>query len=149
MILRLLALLLLLAAVPGSAQNTAGLYVDVYRDEAVLFQVRRDKLAQTGEGAYRVWLRWLWSTPQPWKSQEETATMRFVDLDCRALRVRELAVLHKNAKGEIFDSEEFEPETAPWRTFERRSGAGAALARLCDFLPQLLEAKREAERRKE
>jgi hypothetical protein len=146
-----IALVLLSIALPLRAQEEAkpGPYVNVYHDDTVLFQMRRDRITSTGDRMYRVWLRWLWAEPRPWKSDQETATVRFVDLDCRELRVRDLAVLHKNAKAEIFDAEEFEPESSPWTTLKRDSGAGAAMAKVCEFAPKLLEAKREADRQKE
>ncbi len=146
-----IALLLLSFAVPLRAQEEAkpGPYVNVYHDDTVLFQIRRDRITSTGDKIYRVWLRWLWAEPRPWKSDQETAMVRFVDLDCNELRVRDLAVLHKNRKGEIFDAEEFEPETSPWQSLKRESGAGAAMAKVCEFAPKLLEAKREADRQKE
>ncbi|HEX2123199.1 MAG TPA: hypothetical protein VHL59_16325 [Thermoanaerobaculia bacterium] len=145
------ALVLLCLTAPLRAQEEAkpGPYVNVYHDDAVLFQMRRDRITSSGDELYRVWLRWLWAEPRPWKSDQETATVRFVDLDCNELRVRDLAVLHKNRKGEIFDAEEFEPEKSPWQSLQRESGAGAAMARVCEFAPKLLEAKREADRQKE
>ena len=144
-----LALLLVISATPLLAQKfeppakdgKPGPYVNIYNDNAVTFQVRRDRIKITGEKAYRVWLRWLWAEPQKWKADEETATVRLVDLDCKSdLRVRELAILHKNRKGEIFDTEELDPEKASWKVLPRDSGAGAAMARVCEFLPQLIEA---------
>jgi erythromycin esterase len=127
------ALLLLLLA----SEPTDGPYVTVYRDDHVAFQMRRDRVMELGNRQYRVWLRWLWAEPRRWQSDLETATVRFVDLDCNALRVRDLAVLHKNAKGEIYDSEELEPERSEWKSAARDSGAGAALAKVCECAPQL------------
>lgn len=145
-------LLLLLAAIPLPAQEEPkkpGPYVNVYHDDAVLFQIRRDRITVTGDKMYRVWLRWLWAEPRPWKSDDEAALVRMVDLDCNALRVRDLAALHKNRRNEIYDREEWEPETSPWTWLKRDSGAGVTMARVCEFVPRLIEANRDAERPKE
>lgn len=127
--------ILLLSTLPVFGKE-GGPYIDVRRDDTVLFQMRRDRIKAVSDGVYMVWLRWLWAEPQEWKSQKETATIRVVHVDCNELRVREYAVLHKNAKGEIFDSEEH--EDPPWRSLERDSGAGAAMTRVCEFIPQLM-----------
>lgn len=145
--LRSLAPLLLLAAIPSFAQQQEGPYVTVYRDDAVAFQVRRDRIKSQGDEVYLVWLRWLWAEPRTWKSDHETATIRIAGLDCAGLRVREYGALHKNRDGVIFDAEEW--EDPPWKALPSGSGAEAAIARVCDFIPQLLESKRETGPRQE
>lgn len=138
-------LLALLIALPLVAQEKpkpeppkAGPYVTVYRDKAVAFQFRRDRIKPVAKDTYTVWLRWLYAAPQAWKSDNETVRGAVADLDCTKLRVRELAVLHKNREGRIYDSEQFEPDQAKWKSFDAKSGAGAALKRVCEFIPKLL-----------
>ncbi|HJQ35750.1 MAG TPA: hypothetical protein VKB93_01295 [Thermoanaerobaculia bacterium] len=128
-------------AAPKPAPKPPGPYVTVYRDKAVAFQFRRDRITPRpdAEGTYLVWLRWLWAEPRPWKTDKETVRGAVADLDCKKLRVRELAVLHKNRTGTIYDSEQFEPEQQKWQSFDAKSGAGAALKRVCEFIPQLLK----------
>ena len=125
-------LLLLLAAGP---------YVNVYHDDAVTFQVRRDRIHLRDDGRYTVWLRWLWAEPREWKSDREAARVAVADLDCAQKRVRELAVLHKNRDGEIFDVEEPPPEETQWKSFAPDSGAAATMGRLCEFVIELDQAK--------
>lgn len=48
-------------------------YVTVSRDDAVAFQLRRDRITNLPDQVTRVWLRWLWAKPQPWQGQAETA----------------------------------------------------------------------------
>ena len=113
-------------------------YVTVYRDPSVAFQVRRDRIRRYPEQVYSVWLRWLWAKPQPHKGESETARIVIGHVDCGRRRVRELAVLHKDQNGKIFDAEEVStPDAAPWRSFETGTGAAAAVERLCEFLPEL------------
>jgi hypothetical protein len=130
----------IVAAAAESAPQPAnpGPYVTVYRDRSVAFQVRRDRIKRDGEQVYNVWLRWLWAKPRPHKGQSEAARVIVADVDCRSLKVRELAVLHKDRNGKIFDAEEVSaPDAAPWKSFEPRTGAAAAIERLCEFLPKL------------
>lgn len=60
------------------------------------------------------------------------------NLDCTQLRVRELAVLHKNCEATIYDREEIGP--AEWKSFDAKSGATSALKRVCEFIPELLKS---------
>lgn len=140
--IRPFALAILLLAPYIAAQEKPGPYVTVYRDDTLAFQMRHDRIKPIGEGLYSVWLRWLWAEPQPWKSDLETTRVIVAHVDCTRLRVRELGSLHKNREGKLFDSEERSPEEAPWRTFERDTGAARAIAQLCEFIPQLLEASK-------
>ena len=121
-------------------------YVTVYRDEAVSFQVRRDKLTVLGENAYRVWLRWLWAEPRAAESRVEISALSFSEVDCAGLRVRDLATMKKAADGGIFDVVEIQPEEARWRSFGSESGATAAMRRLCTFLPELSRTRGEEEK---
>jgi len=121
------------------AQPKPGPYVGVYHDDHVSFQMRRDRIKRTGEAKYIVWLRWLYAEAQPWKSDAEVARVAVTEIDCTRLRVRELGVMHKNAAGKLFDIEEPEPATVPWRELDRKSGAASAIAQVCEFVPQLLE----------
>lgn len=127
---------MLLAIVTLVATTAAGAepYVTVYRDDAVAFQVRRDRITQR-DGIYTVWLRWLWAEPRRWKSQDETARVAIANVDCARLRVRELGILHKDRDAKIIEAEE--PEHPPWQSFEEDSGAAATMKRLCEFLPKL------------
>jgi hypothetical protein len=150
----LVVALIILASHQGRAQESSaegepGPYVNVYHDDAVAFQVRRDRITVLGEGLYKVWLRWLWAEPKPWKSGVETATVIFSDLDCARLCIRELAVLHKDRDGKIFDEEERSPEESPWKSFGPQTGAGLAIAKLCKFVPELARAARTQEQKKE
>ena len=140
--MRLRALLALLIALPLAAEEAPkpGPYITVYHDDAVAFQFRRDRIKQRPDGTYMVWLRWLWAEPRTWKADKETARVAVADLDCTQLRVRELAVLHKNREGTIYDREEFEPEKTEWKSFDAKSGATAALKRVCEFIPELLKS---------
>jgi hypothetical protein len=120
--------------------SPAGPYVTVYRDDAVAFQVRRDRIKSLGDDVHHLWLRWLWAQPQPWKNQQETARVIVAHVDCAHNRVRELATLHKDQSGKIFDVEEVtSAEEAPWKSFEPGTGAAAAIQRLCEFVPKLAE----------
>lgn len=117
-----------------------GPYVNVAHDETFTLQVRRDRIEQLEAMTYRVWIRWLWAEPRMWKGQEETALVVLADLDCGGLRLRELAQMHKNAAAEIYAVEEWEPDRAAWRSFDRSSGSGATLERLCEFVLELESA---------
>lgn len=133
------------AATDSSRQAPPGPFVTVYRDDAVAFQVRRDRIQALGPDVYRLWLRWLWAVTQPWKNQEETARTAIVHVDCAQIRVRELGVLHEDRSGKVFDVEEVAAlEDAPWKGFEAGTGAAAAIQRLCEFVPTLIE-QRDAE----
>ena len=123
------------------AATGPGPYVNVYHDDAVAFQVRRDRIKVEGEGQYRVWLRWLWAEPRPWKTDHETARVVVADVDCMKRRVRELAVLHKNREGKVYDSEELAEGQWEWKSFDPQSGAAGAINRLCEFLPELANSK--------
>jgi len=140
---RLLAAILI-AALSATAQEKTPKptpYVNVYHDDAVAFQVRHDRITVLPDGTYTVWLRWLWAEPRRWKSDAEIARIIVANVDCKTIRVREMAVLHKNREGKIFDSEE-EADKAPWKSFDAKSGAHSAMTRLCEFLPKLLEMKK-------
>ncbi|MGH9456680.1 MAG: hypothetical protein ACRD2J_03460 [Thermoanaerobaculia bacterium] len=147
----LLPVAILAAAVPCVAAEESssknGPYVTVYHDDVLAFQVRRDRIARLEGDAYRVWLRWLWAEPRTWKTQDEAARVLFADVACEPLRIRDLAILHKNRDGEIFDAEEMSPESSPWKTFEEGSGAAAAMKRLCEFLPELAKAAKANQRK--
>lgn len=133
--MRVAALLLLLqTAQPGP-------YVTIYHDDAVMLQLRRDRIKTISGDTYRIWLRWLWAKPQRFKSDVEVATVRVVDLDCKGLRVRELAVMHKNAEGKFYNVEEFNEQDAKWTVMKRDSGAGKAMEKACEFVPQLIESR--------
>ena len=119
-----------------------GPFVTVYRDDTLAFQIRRDRIKPIGEGIYTVWLRWLWAEPQPWKSELETSRVIVANVDCTRLRVRELGILHKDRSGKVIESEEWSPEDAPWRTFERESGAAKTVAQVCELIPQLQDASK-------
>ena len=123
-------------AVASSAQEPPpGPYVTIYHDDAVAFQFRRDRIRETGPGVYNVWLRWLWAQPRRWKSEDETARLILADIDCSCARVRELVTLHKDRTLNIYDVEEMPDPT--WKTFDPKSGAGTAISRLCEFIPQV------------
>jgi len=115
-----------------------GPYITVYHDEATSFQMRRDRIILLGEGLYKVWLRWLWAQPRPWKSGVETATMIVTELDCKRLQVRETMIMHKDRAGTLFDIEEKAPEQQRWKSFSAESGAAAAIARVCQLVPDLI-----------
>lgn len=138
---RILPVMLLLAFAVGAEERkrVADPYVNIYHDDAVTFQVRRDLIKTVAEDQYKVWLRWLWAEPRAWKSGMETARVAFSDLDCKDLRTRELAVIHKDAQGQVLEAEEF-PD-AQWRSYDPDSGAAAAMRRLCEFVPELLGVK--------
>ena len=140
-------LFLTLALLAGGEQQPPppGPFVTVYRDDAVAFQVRRDRITLLKDGTWKVWLRWLYAEPQPWKSSAETSRIVVADVDCKQLRVRELAVLHRDREGKLFDVEEFPEEQWKWRSFEESSGAAATMTRLCEFLPELLERRKKQE----
>ena len=123
-------------AVAASAQEPPpGPYITVYHDDAVAFQFRRDRIHETEPGVYNVWLRWLWAQPRRWKAEDETARLILVDVDCNCALVRELVTLHKDRALNIYDTEK---TVAPsWKSFDAKSGAGMAIARLCEFLPQV------------
>ena len=136
-----LSMTLALSVLAGDAAP-AGPFVTVYRDDAVAFQVRRDRIQALGADVYRLWLRWLWAEPQPWKNQEETTRIAVAHVDCAQIRVRELSVLHRDRSGKVFDVEEVaSPEDAPWKAFEAGTGAAAAIQRLCEFVPKLIELR--------
>ena len=120
-------------------QRKPGPYINVYHDKQVAFQMRRDRIERKGEAKYIVWLRWLYAKGQPWKSDTEVARTAVTEVDCTRLRVRELGVLHRNAAGKVFDVEEPDHDTVPWRQLDRKSGAASAIAQVCEFVPQLLE----------
>jgi len=115
-----------------------GPYITVYHDEATSFQMRRDRITLLGEGLYKVWLRWLWAEPRPWKSGVETATMIVAELDCKRLQVRETMIMHKDRAGTLFDIEEKAPEEQRWKSFPTESGAAGAIARVCQLVPELI-----------
>jgi len=119
-------------------QRKPGPYIVVYHDDRVAFQMRRDRIERKGEAKYVVWLRWLYAKGQPWKSDVEVARTAVTEVDCTGLRVRELAVLHRNAAGKVFDVEESDHDSVPWRQLDRKSGAASAIAQVCEFVPQLL-----------
>ena len=127
---------------PPPQQPPPGPYVTVYHDDAVAFQVRRDRITPLAEGTYNVWLRWLWAEALPWKGDAEVARVIVSDIDCKGFRVRERKVLHKNREGKVYDTEEIPEEETRWKTFDPKSGAAAAMARLCEFVPQLLADKK-------
>ncbi|HUP58941.1 MAG TPA: erythromycin esterase family protein [Thermoanaerobaculia bacterium] len=127
----------------GSAEPPPAPWVNVYHDDSVAFQVRRTRILTLDDGRYRVWLRWLFAAPRPWKSGEELSMVMNVDLDCRERRLRELVTVHKNRAGEIFDREERRPEDAPWKSFGANTGAASALDRVCEFVPRLIEEEKK------
>ena len=133
-----MALVFFLAAV---TPKTPAPYVTVYHDDAVSFQVRRDRIKRRGPDTYMVWIRWLWAEPRPWKGDQEAARVVIADVDCKHRQVRELGVEHKNAAGKVFDAEDIAPENQSWKSFDRGSGAYAAVGRLCEFLPQMVAPK--------
>lgn len=130
----------------GDAPAVPGPYVDVFRGDDVVFQVRRDRIKKADDGSWRVWMRWLWAMPKRWKSDEETATVILAFVDCEGRRVRELAVMHKNRAAEIYDVEERGPDQE-WTAWDPRTRAGEAMNRLCEFIPVMVEMK-ESESRK-
>ena len=133
---------------PGQ-QVKAGPFVTVYHDDAVALQVRRDRIKHLGHGVYDVWLRWLWAEPQPWKNQEEASRVVVARVDCAELRVRELGNVHIDRNGKVIDADEVSSlEEAPWKSFERGTGAGATIERLCEFVPKLLELRDSADPKK-
>ena len=117
-----------------------GPYITVYHDDATSFQMRRDRIILLGEGLYKVWLRWLWAEPRPWKSGVETATMIVTELDCKRLQVRETMIMHKDRAGTLFDVDERAPKEQRWKSFRPDSGAAAAIARVCELVPELIPA---------
>ena len=131
-----LCAIVLALSITAAADPPPGPYITVYHDDAVAFQFRRDRIHTIGERTYNVWLRWLWAEVRSWKGQDETARVVVAEVDCDCLRVRELIALHKDRTGFIFDVEEM-PD-APWRTLDANSGAGAAIARTCKFIPEVL-----------
>jgi len=131
---------LLVAVFILAAQRTPAPYVSVYHDDAVTFQVRRDRVREKEPGLYQVWLRWLWRTPQPLKSDFETMRVAIADVDCKQRRVREYGVIHKNKDSQVIASED--TLDSDWRSFDRDSGAAATIGRLCQFLPQLKAYRR-------
>ena len=127
------------AETPPAQPRKPGPYIVVYHDDRVAFQMRRDRIERAGEAKYVVWLRWLYAKGRPWKSDREVARTAVTEIDCTRLRVRELAVLHRNAAGKVFDVEEPpDHNTVPWRQLDRKSGAASAIAQVCEFVPQLL-----------
>lgn len=122
------------AAVPLKTEP----YVTVYRDDSVSFQVRRDRIAALGGESYRLWLRWLWAKQRWSAGRVETALHTVSEVDCAAMRVRDLAVMKKDPHGQFFDVVERPPEEAPWRAFGAETGAAAAMRRLCEFVPELV-----------
>lgn len=119
-------------------------YVTVYRDEATSFQVRRDRIRTVDQQVYQLWLRWLWARPQRWKDRDEVSRVVVAHVDCARLRVRELATLHRDASGKLFDVEEVtSPEDAPWKSFAPGTGAAAAITRLCEWVPELAKQPRQ------
>ena len=133
----------------GAGQDKPGPFVTVYRDDSVAFQVRRDRITTLGDGSYKVWLRWLWAEPQPWKSGSEASRIVVADIDCTNLRVRELASLHKDRTGKLFDVEETAPADAPWKSFAAGTGAASTMTRLCEFVPELVRTRDESAPKKE
>jgi hypothetical protein len=136
------ALLFALMLTIGDPQPP-GPYVNVYHDDHVAFQVRRDHIILLGEQTYKVWLRWLFATPEQWKGDYEVARVVVADLDCRDLSLREQRTIHRNREGQIYHREETPPERQTWRKFDPKSGSGAALARVCEFLPELLRQQQQ------
>jgi hypothetical protein len=129
-------------ATDGSTPVKPGPWVNVYHDDRVTFQVRGTRIITVERGVYRAWLRWLFAAPQRWKSGEAMSMVMLADVDCNQRRLRELAKVHKNRAGEIFDREEHEPEDAPWKSFDANSGAASAIGRVCEFIPRLVEAEK-------
>lgn len=132
--------LALLASACASVPARTEPYVTVYRDDAVSFQVRRDRITALGGESYRLWLRWLWAKQRWSAGRVETALHTVSEVDCAAMRVRDLAVMKKDANGQFFEVVERPPEEAAWRAFGAESGAAAAMHRLCEFVPELVGA---------
>lgn len=125
-------------AAEDSAHATPGPYVAVYHDDSLTFQVRRDRIRTLDGGDFMVRVRWLWAQPRAWNGTVEIARIMDLELDCGGRRLRELATMHKNRDGEIFDVEE-PMDQAPWISFPPESGAAKTFERLCEFVPRLLQ----------
>jgi hypothetical protein len=115
-------------------------YVSVYHDDAVTFQFRKDRIKPLGDGRYTVWLRWLWAKPRPLKGREEWATVIIAIVDCNRMQVQEQGVLHKDREAQIIDAEET-LDKSPWKTFAAGSGAEASLRKVCNLIPEMIQAR--------
>lgn len=131
------SVLLSCGAAGDQGKPTPGPYVTVYRDDAVAFQVRHDRIRVTEEGTVVVWVRWLWAEPIPSDGNEELARLMVLELDCAEGRLRELALMRKNRAGEIFESLEHDRDDAQWIVFDPETGAEKTFERLCEFVEDL------------